>query len=128
MSRIQKHRKWLFIGLATTVLLASCFIFLPFRAGVRVTIQNIGDQSLRSVVLHVTGGEFLLGDIAPGSVGTAKVRTTGESGLEIEFTDGKGQPQRLNLGGYFEPGYRGTIRVAIKDGVIASNEQRINIY
>jgi len=31
----------------------------------------------------------------------------------------------LDAGGYFESGYRGTIRLSIKDGVIAKNEQDI---
>jgi len=52
---------------------------------------------------------------------------TGESHLEIQFTDGDGQDKRLDAGGYFEPGYRGTINVSIKDGVIQENEQNIRL-
>jgi hypothetical protein len=47
--------------------------------------------------------------------------------LEIEFTDSDGQPQRLDAGGYFEPGYRGTIDISIKDGVIEKNEQKTGL-
>jgi len=55
------------------------------------------------------------------------VHTTGESHLEIEFTDPDGPPHRLDAGGYFEPGYRGTIDISIKDGVIEKNEQQIRL-
>ncbi len=66
-----------------------------------------------------------LGDIAPGESATARVNPTGESELEVEFRDTDDQTHRLNAGGYFESGYRGSIRVEIKDGVIDKNEQDI---
>ena len=83
---------------------------------------------MRSVVLHVTGVSYQLGDIPPGASATARVRPTSESGLEIEFTDSDGKVQRLNAGGYFESDYRGTIRVSIKDGAIETNEQDIKLW
>jgi len=48
--------------------------------------------------------------------------------LEVEFKDTAGQTQRLNAGGYFESGYRGSIRVEIKDGQIDKNEQDIKLW
>jgi hypothetical protein len=93
--------------------------------GIQVTIQNTGNQPLRAVRLHVTGATYDLGDIAAGKTAEAIVRATSESGLEIEFTDTNGRNNRLNAGGYFESGYRGTIRVSIKDDVIDMNEQQI---
>jgi hypothetical protein len=58
---------------------------------------------------------------------TARVNPTSESDLEIEFTDSDAKARRLHAGGYFESGYRGTIRVSIKDGVIEKNEQDIKL-
>ena len=52
---------------------------------------------------------------------------TGESHLEIEFIDVDGQTGRLDAGGYFEPGYRGTMDISITDGVIEKNEQKIRL-
>ena len=69
-------------------------------------------------MLHVTGASYQLGDIGPGESATARVNPTSESHLEVEFTDRDGQSQRLRADGYFEPRYRGTIRVEIKDGLI----------
>jgi hypothetical protein len=94
--------------------------------GIRVTIQNRGSRRLGSVMVHVTGESYGLGDIAAGGTGEAAVRVAGESHLEIEFVDADGKPKRLNAGGHFEPGCRGTIQVSIKDGVIDENEQRVN--
>ena len=107
--------------------LGGMLVALLMPSGIHVKIRNAGATSIRSVVLHVTGASYKLGDIAPGATAESVVRSTGESGLEIEFTGTDGQTNRLNAGGYFEPGYRGTIRVSIKDGVIDKNEQQINV-
>ena len=83
---------------------------------------------MRSVVLQVTGASYDLGDIPADASATARVQSTSESGLQIEFTDSDGKVQRLDAGGYFESGYRGTIRVSIKDGTIETNEQDIKLW
>ena len=116
-----KRRRWL---LLIPVALVGVLAF-QFRSGIQVTVENTGASPLKSVVLHVTGASYDLGDIAPGESATARVSPTGESELEVEFKDTDDQTQRLNAGGYFESGYRGSIRVEIKDGVIDKNEQDI---
>ncbi len=80
---------------------------------------------LRSVVLFVTGNSYSLGDIPPGAISQTTVKCTGDSHLEIEFVGDAGDAKRLDAGGFFQPGYRGTIRVSVKDGVIEGNEQDI---
>ena len=124
-----KRRQFWFIGFLAcmALLLVVGLVVTLFRSGIHVTVQNTGSEPLRSVVLHVTGGSYSLGDITPGSTAHAMVHTTGESHLEIEFTDPDGQAQRLDAGGYFEPGYLGTINISIKDGVIEKNEQQIRL-
>jgi hypothetical protein len=124
-----KRRQFWFIGfLACVALLLLAGLVVTFsRSGVHVTIKNTGSQPLRSVVLHVPGASHSLGDIPLGATAQATVHATGESHLEIEFTNPDGQPYRLDAGGYFEPGYRGTIDISIKDGVIEKNEQRIGL-
>ena len=123
------RRQFWFIGFLACIglLLVAGLILTLCRSGIRTTIRNTGNQPLRSVVLHVTGASHSLGDIPPGATAQAIVHATGESHLEIEFTDPDGQPYRLDAGGYFEPGYRGTIDISIKDGVIEKNEQRIRL-
>ena len=61
------------------------------------------------MVVHVTGASYELGNIAPGDSVKVRVRPNGESSLEIEFADSNGHTNRLDAGGYFESGYRGTI-------------------
>jgi hypothetical protein len=124
----QKRPCWL-AGIPICVLLVVLVVLVLFlfRSGIHVSIQNTGSQPLRSVVLFVTGTSYNLGDIPPGATAHATVHPTGESHLEIEFTDADGQAKRLDAGGYFEPGYRGTIDISIKDGVIQKNEQQIRL-
>jgi hypothetical protein len=124
----QKRPCWL-AGIPICVLLVVLVVLVLFlfRSGIHVSIQNTGSQPLRSVVLFVTGTSYNLGDIPPGATAHATVHPTGESHLEIEFTDADGQAKRLDAGGYFEPGYRGTIDISIRDGVIQKNEQQIRL-
>lgn len=66
-----------------------------------------------------------MGDIPPGATADTTVKCTGDSHLEIEFLDDEGQTKRLDAGGFFQPGYRGKIRLTIRDGMIYENEQDI---
>jgi len=123
----KNKRRWWLLAIPVVLLLIAVVAY-QLRSGIRVTVENTGSTSLNSVVLHVTGESYDLGDIAPGESATARVNPTGESELEVDFKDTDGQTQRLNAGGYFESGYRGTIRVEIKDGVIDKNEQDIKLW
>jgi hypothetical protein len=93
--------------------------------GIHVMLRNDGAVPLHSVVLHATGASYELGDMEPREVADSVIRPSGESHLVIEFADTHGKISRLNAGGYFEPGYQGTIQVSIKDGVIDENEQHV---
>ena len=103
-------------------------LLLYFWPEIHVSVQNTGSAPMQSVVLHVTGKSYSIGDIFAGGSASATVEPTGESGLEIEFIDAYGTIKRLNAGGYFESGYRGTIQVSIKDGTIVKNEQDIKLW
>jgi hypothetical protein len=124
----EKKFRWWLVAIPVLLLVLVGVLLFQFRPGIQVTIQNTGATAMRSVVLHVTGVSYEIGDIPPGASAVARVNPTGESGLEIEFTDSEGKVQRLNAGGYFESGYRGTIRVSIKDGTIEKNEQDIKLW
>ena len=119
----QQVQKWI-VAIAVISLLL-LYGALRTRSGIQVTITNTGNAPIRLVVLHVTGNSYPLDDIVSGSSRKAIVKPTGESHLEIELIDKGGHPQRLNAGGYFEPGYCGSIDVSIKDGVIESNVGRM---
>jgi hypothetical protein len=130
-TRLSKHRT-LFAIAATALFLGGGFLwarFIPdYNPSIQVSIENGGEKPMRSVTLHVTGATFPMGDVPPGATVNAKVRSKGESHLEIEYADAAGQTHRLNAGGYFESGYRGTIQISIRDGVIENNDQQIRLY
>ena len=112
---------------AVVVTAIVAFVFWQIRSGIRVTLTNRGSTPLHSVVLHVTGRSYPLGELGVGTSVKATIKPTGESGLKIEFEDGDGKQQQLDAGGYFEPGYWGTLRVSIKDGAIAENDQQVTV-
>ena len=124
----RRYRWWLIAKLSVLLIIISGFVWNIFHVGIRVTVQNTGQMTLHSVILHVSGNSYSLGNLAPDAFAVATVEPKGESHLEIEFTDSDGKMQRLAVEGYFETNYRGTIRVSIKDGVIDQNEQQFHNY
>ena len=123
-----KRRQFWFIGFLACIalLLVAGLVVTFFRSGIHVTIRNTGSQPLRSVVLHVTGASYNLGEIPPEATAQTTVNATGDSHLEIELVDDD-QTKRLDAGGFFQPRYRGTIDISIKDGLIEKNEQQIRL-
>ena len=64
----EARRRWwlLAVPLGGLLVLAIGFHILRSPSGVQVVIQNTGSTPLHSVVLHVTGGSYPLGDVAAG--------------------------------------------------------------
>ena len=79
----------------------------------QVRVENAGTVALNSVWLFATGDSVYLGALAPGQHATAQVRPTGES--HLEFTHA-GAAERIVADTYFEPGYRGPVRVQLQPG------------
>lgn len=123
----KNNRRWWLLALSVVFLLIAIAAF-QLRSGIQVTVENSGTSPLNSVVLHVTGSSYDLGDIVPGESATARVSPTGESELEVEFKDIDGQIQNLNVGGYFESGYRGSIKIEIKDGQIEKFDDNTKLW
>ncbi|WP_020654294.1 hypothetical protein [Massilia niastensis] len=73
--------------------------------GVTFVARNVGTEPMRSVVVHVTGRSYPIGDLAPGASKSVRVSPTSESNIELSQSG----HARLTVGGYFEKGYRGTI-------------------
>jgi hypothetical protein len=81
------------------------------ESGIALTLVNVGGTSLDSVVVHTTGYDYPLGNLAPGDTARARLQATGES--HVELTHGRGSRSRLRVGGYFERGYTGTMHVRL---------------
>ena len=123
------QRRWWSAVLPVVVLLILVVLgILASSPGIYVTIENTGQTKIGSIVLHVTGRSYSLGDLDPGSARSTAVISNGESHLEIEFSSAGGNTSRVNAGGYFLPKSRGKIRVTIKDGLIDQNQQDISIW
>lgn len=73
-----------------------------------VQVENTGTAPLHAVWLFATGDSIFLGALAPGQTTNARVRPHGESHLEFSHATSS---TRLVADTYFEPGYRGPIRV-----------------
>jgi len=86
-------------------------VFLEARAeatGVEFTLDNAGPESLRAVIVDVTGRSYKLGDLPAGSSKTVELRATGDSHIELRFSNG-----HLTVDCYFEPAYSGRIKAKI---------------
>jgi hypothetical protein len=118
-----RKRGWVFCLAFAAIAVSGAYLWSKLHSGIEVSIANPG-TTMRSVVLHVTGRSYPVGDILPGKIAVATVQPTSESHLEIELTDAQGQRRRLNADVYFEPGYSGTVSVVIQDGKIVSSEYR----
>jgi hypothetical protein len=79
------------------LLLLIGFLLIQFSSGFRVTVHNTGAKSVHSVVLHVHGGSYSVGDIAPGEFVEATMNRTSESHLEIEFREADGTQKHVSV-------------------------------
>lgn len=125
-SNRRRRWKWIIIGLPVVALLV-CVVFVILKHRIVVTVHNEGPTELRSVVVHVTGRSYYLGDLAVGESKSVTVRPKGESHVELEFLDALGRNQRLLAGGYFEPGYKGTYTVFMKNEHVHQVDDRISL-
>jgi hypothetical protein len=99
--------------LASLVAVAIAFGFIydySFSGkGVTFIVKNVGTESIRSMVVHITGNSFAIGDIEPGTSKSVVLNPTSESHVELTFS---GHP-RLTIDCYFEHDYSGTLATEI---------------
>jgi hypothetical protein len=122
----RRRRGLLLIAAVLPLAIASAWYWLfAYRPGITVIVFNAGPQPLIDVVLVVTGQRVTLGEIAANRSAQAAVKCTGDSHLEIEFRIEGQATRRLDAGGYFQPGYYGTIRITIEDGELKGSVEDI---
>ena len=71
--------------------------------GHRVTVKNLGDKTIRKVVVLVTGNKYELEEILPNQSRTIVVRPRGDSDVRIEYIDESSNNQVIEVGRYLEP-------------------------
>ncbi len=109
---------------AAVVLIGLIIVFAAawvIKSKVTVVIHNVGDETLQSVVVHVTGNSYPIGDIAAGATKTVKVVPKGESHIEIE----QHGHERLIVGTYFEQGYSGKITIDVTQNQVINVKNEI---
>jgi hypothetical protein len=113
------------IGAVTFVVTGGLLAIRP--RGIRVTVTNRGPEPLSNVVVHVTGNSYRLGTLGVRESRTVTVDPQGASQVELEFVGDSAARTRLDAGGYFEPGYEGTVDIDLEAGVIVRNEHHIRL-
>jgi len=105
---------------AAALLLAAMatFAIFYFSRPLVIAVRNIGTQDMHRVIVFVTGDSQPLGDIGAGDEATTPVTPTGDSHVEIEWTEPTGKRARQTAGCYFGPGFSGRIEVHVADGKI----------
>jgi len=81
--------------------------------GTKVILMNKNSDTLHSVVVHVTGNSYSVGELDPDKAKSVKVYPTGESHVEIEHVGLDGAKKRLYADCYFEQGYGGSIEISM---------------
>lgn len=81
------------------------------RDNITLTMRNIGQDSLDSVMVFTTGRSYALGPLSAGTAKKLLIGASGDSHIEIEH--GETSRRRLRVGTYFESGDRGNIEVRL---------------
>ncbi|MQA37015.1 hypothetical protein [Rugamonas aquatica] len=90
--------------------------------GVTFIVKNVSTEPLRSMVVHVTGNSYAIGDIEAGASKSVVLHPTSDSHVELAFTD----HPRLKVDCYLEYGYGGTLATEITvDRVVAVKDSTI---
>ena len=103
--------------------LALLIVYWESRAGgVGFTLNNAGSEALRGVIVEVTGKSYKLGDLPPGGSQTVELNATGDSHIELRFSDGR----RLTIDCYFGPGSGGSIKAKVTSQAVVAVEDEIS--
>jgi hypothetical protein len=107
--------------LATLALVIVPWVTGAGSPGVEFTLDNVGSEPLRAVIVEVTGRSYSLGDMAPGSSKTIKLKAKGDSHIELRLSNGR----RLTIDCYFEPAYTGSIRAKVTPQAVIAVDDKI---
>src|SRR5207237_1276584 len=97
------------------LLLISLFFALDVACsrGPELVVVNNSREIVSNVVVKFTGGETGIGRMQPGESRQLRIKSRGESHAVITFADAKGIVHEKLLDVYFEPSYRGSLRITI---------------
>ena len=105
---------------------AAGLVWAYWHRGVTVVVRNKDSAALSAVTIHVTGRDYPIGDMPPGSTRHVLVDPTGESHIEISLQQAD-RRERLIADCYFEGGYSGTIDIDISRTSVTVVDNKISI-
>lgn len=116
-------KKFLLLGAIIVALVAGAAVYLwPPANTITFTATNVGTEPMRSLVVHITGKSYAIGDLAPGTGKSLQLHPGADSHIELALA---GHP-RLVIDCYFSGGYSGSIAAEVTvDQVVAINNSLI---
>lgn len=118
---IISYKNYIFLNLY--LLIIWFFLTGCINPGITIIIKNTSTSQLDEIIIEFTGGKELIADLEPGQTIKKRIHPNGESSLTVTYTYGE-QTYRKKVDVYFEPGYKGKIRLVIgKDGELSISSQ-----
>ena len=103
--------------------LALLIVYWESRAGgVEFTLENAGAEGLSGVIVEVTGRSYKLGDLPHGGSKTVELNATGDSHIELQFSNGR----RLTIDCYFGPGAGGRLKAKVMSQAVVAIDDEIS--
>ena len=119
--------RWLILAavvLCIALLLVGFAVVSWFTGGVQVVVTNKTGAEVKNLEVEFTGGVVTIPTLKPGTAYQATVQPTGESHLELRFTDASGKEHSQTIGVYLEEHYRGRILIDLgPDGKVVYQDQ-----
>jgi len=116
----------LFGTLSVAALGAAGVAWAYWHRGVTVVVRNRDSAALSAVAIHVTGRDYPIGDMPPGSTRRVLVDPTGDSHIEVsrQSIDGR---RRIPVSCYFGAGDTGSIEIEISGTSVDAVKNEISI-
>ena len=104
------------------------FAWIAFKSGVRVSIENVGHQTMTDVIVRVAGSELEVDDVEPGETLIVKVSPVGQTKrVEVIWKDGEGRECYGKHEVIFEDsGYNGVISFAVDGASVTKTEDTLD--
>ena len=124
---MRRHRVIQLILAALAVSACVVVVMLWSRGGIKVSVTNMGQGTVRQVRIDYAGGTAFVGDLAPSASGYARVHPTGDSHLTILFVDEIGERRVVTADVFVDAHVRGSIRLSLRGQVCKIEESDLRI-
>lgn len=116
----------LFCALVATIVLGVMAYPSSPAKTITFTATNVGSETMRSVVVHITGKTYAIGDLVPGASQSVQLYPAADSHIELALA---GHP-RLEVDCYFSGGHTGSItaEVTVEKVVTVNNATVFGAY